>query len=95
MIWTSGSTAGVTVVLVELVDAVPNRVVVGAAIVVGVAESTFAIRLGSSLNRDPRAIKRVLSMGVSTHRQPAPGSAGSMMENSRPMGDEIGIAGST
>jgi hypothetical protein len=92
MICTSGRTAGSVVSVVDDVVAFPARIVVD---VVVVALWAFASNSGSSLNRDPRAMSRELSMGVSTQRQPDPGSAGSMIANSLPTAVEIGTAGST
>lgn len=83
--------------VVELVAAVPGRVVVARAtvVVVVVADMARCRRSGSSLKREPSAMSRVLSIGESTHRHPDPGSAGNMMENSLPTGEVIGAAGST
>jgi len=85
---------GVVVVVADgLVVAVVNRVVGGA--VVAVAAAAFTIRSASSLKPEPSAMSRELSMGARTHRHPDPGSAGSMIANSRPTAVEIGIEGFT
>ena len=83
----------------EVVDggvvAVVNRVVGGVAVVVAVAAVAFASRSASSLKPEPSAMSLELSIGASTHRHPDPGSAGSMIANSRPTAVEMGIAGFT
>jgi len=81
-------------VLVELDDPALGRVV-DVTVVVVVAVSALMSNAGSSLKREPSAMSRALSIGAKTQRQPEPGSAGSMMSNSRPMGEEMGTAGST
>ncbi|CAB4979284.1 unannotated protein [freshwater metagenome] len=95
MIWTSGSTTGEVVVVVELAAAALNRVVGGVVVVVAVAIWAFAINCASSLKPEPSAMRRELSIGASTHRHPEPGSAGSMIANSRPTAVEIVTEGST
>lgn len=72
-----------------------NRVVGGVVVVVAVAAETFTSNSASSLKPEPSAMSRELSMGASTQRHPDPGSAGSMIANSRPTAVEMGIAGFT